>query len=32
MHWVIKHKDDPFLLRLFNAANDNVNKFKCEAA
>lgn len=23
MSWVYKHKDDPFLLRLFNSANDN---------
>lgn len=29
-NWAMKHKDDPFLLRLFTAANDNVNPV-CEA-
>lgn len=29
MSWVIKHKDDPFLSRLFTAANDNASAFNC---
>lgn len=31
MSWVMKHKDDPFLLKLFTAANDNNPQFMCEA-
>ncbi|MNV91966.1 HNH endonuclease [compost metagenome] len=31
-NWVMKHKDDPFLAKLFVAANDNKKPFVCEAA
>lgn len=30
--WATKHKDDPFLLRLFMAANDNTPKLECKVA
>lgn len=31
-NWVMKHRDDPFLIKLFEAANDNKPRIVCDAA